>query len=82
MKTYYGFRYFSGKNTTWANTGKIAGDLELFNNKEEVEKWISEEMLSEPCGCGGGIRERKTRAEAIKLVGHKRLQEMWEMYQI
>ena len=68
LKVYYGFRYLSGRNTTYADSGKIAGELVAFHSHALLKKWLREERLSAPCGLGGGERVHVTRSEAIKLT--------------
>ena len=66
---YYGFRYYSGRDSTWANTGRIAGELEIFQSLPSLKNWLDDENLCNPCGLGGGERIRVSRKEAIKLIG-------------
>ena len=71
MKKYYGFRYWSGRSTTWNNTNRIAGQLEIFETLDALNDWLNNEKLSSPCGCGGGERVRVTRERAIEMMGKK-----------
>lgn len=69
MKKYYGFRFYSGRDTTWNNTHYIAGDLHVFKNLDDLKDWISKERMDLPCGNGGGERIRISRADAIRMKG-------------
>lgn len=59
---YYGFRYYSGitTNTGFPNriTGRfsIAGETVFFKNKDDLDRWLSEEDRGKPSGLGGGKR--------------------------
>jgi hypothetical protein len=68
-RVYYGFRYYSGHGTTWNNTPYIAGDLQAFKTRKELEAWIDREQRTAPCGCDGGERVVVSRKEAVKMAG-------------
>lgn len=68
-KYVYGFRFYSGRETTWGNTGRIAGELHVFHSIQFLNAWLENENRSNPCGCGGGERIRVSRKEAIKMMG-------------
>jgi hypothetical protein len=62
-KYFYGFRYFSGRNTTTGTpnhkNGKlsIAGIGAAFKSKEALNAWLLKEDRTKSWGLGGGIRE-------------------------
>jgi len=69
MKQYYGFRYFSSDKTTTGKPHKqsgnlsIAGECIVFNNKQQLEEWLSQENLALPSESGGGKRIKSSRAD-------------------
>lgn len=71
---FYGFRYYDAKNTTWGNTGKIAGEMVCFLKELDREDWISCENLHAPSGCKEGLREKVSRKELIKMIGKENFQ--------
>lgn len=72
-KLFYGFRFYSGKNTTIDSPNKItgrhsiAGEAAVFKSKQELCDWLAKEKLSSPCGLGGGERISVTKKELRKL---------------
>ncbi len=64
-RKFYCFIYESGKDTTWANTNKIAGGLEVFACLKDLNKWLDK------YDCYHRFKERVSRQKAIKLVGKK-----------
>jgi len=69
MKQYFGFRYFSNDKTTAGKPHKqsgnvsIAGECIVFNNKKQLEEWLSQEKLDTPSESGGGKRIKSSRAD-------------------
>lgn len=67
-RLYYGFRYFSGKNTTTGRpnpkTGRhsIAGEAVVFEKKENLISWLKRQNRGGYSGRDGGIRERVTKS--------------------
>ena len=72
-KKYYGFRFYSNRSCTYGSpnpvTGRysIAGNIEVFRSKIDLNNWLSGEKLSAPCGCGGGERKQVTKKVARSL---------------
>ena len=71
-KFFYGFRYFSGRNTTMGTANRQgrmsrAGEMEIFQTAAERQKWLDGEKLSAPCGGGGGERIAVTRSQLRTL---------------
>lgn len=71
-KFFYGFRYFSGRNTTMGTPNRRgqmsrAGEMEVFQTAAERQKWLDGERLSAPCGSGGGERIAVTRSQLRAL---------------
>lgn len=69
---FYGFRYFSGRNTTAGTPNRQgrmsrAGEMEVFQTAAERQKWIDAEKLCAPCGGGGGERIAVTRSQLRAL---------------
>lgn len=75
---FYGFRYYSGRSTTWNNTRNIAGAIVKFKAKRLRDKWLDEEKRSAPCGCGGGERIAVNSQELRKLCKSMTLSEFKE----
>ena len=69
MKQYYGFRYFGSDNTTTGKPHKqsgnvsIAGECVVFNNKQQLEEWLSQEKLDTSSESGGGKRIKSSRVD-------------------
>jgi len=69
MKQYYGFRYFGSDKTTAGKPHKqsgnvsLAGECIVFNNKQQLEEWLSQETLGTPSESGGGKRVKSSRAD-------------------
>ncbi len=69
MKQYFGFRYFSSDNTTTGKPHKqsgnvsIAGECVIFNSKQQLEEWLSQEKLGTSSESGGGKRIKSSRAD-------------------
>jgi len=71
-KFFYGFRYFSGRNTTMGTPNRQgrmsrAGEMEIFQTAAERQAWLDGERLSAPCGSGGGERIAVTRSQLWAL---------------
>lgn len=87
-KLYYGFRYFSGDNTTTGRpnpyTGRysIAGQCAVFNSHDELDAWLAEEKLAYPTGLGGGRRRQVTKSELRELFRGLTDQQFEEMIEI
>jgi hypothetical protein len=79
-KCFYGFRYYSGKDTTWAISGKIAGEMVCFLKESDRTKWIYKQNLSAPSGNGGGVREMVSRKELIEMIGIKEFEYQKELF--
>ena len=70
-KRFYGIRFLGGNRTCTTgtpneNTGRmsIACDVQVFRTKTERDKWVNNEKISEPSGCGGGERIACSLSEA------------------
>jgi hypothetical protein len=85
MRKYYGFRFYSGYHTTIgnpnANTGwrSIAGETVAFDSLDSLNEWIMKENISQPCGLGGGIRERVSRKKIRELNSGMSVSDFIEM---
>lgn len=70
---FWGFRFYGNRRTTYGianlRTGRcdIAGELQAFASKRDLNNWLSEENMSAPCGCDGGERIQVTLLQARKL---------------
>ena len=68
---YYGFQFWSGRNTTTGNpnpsTGRMskAGNLEIFSTKAERDEWVDDGKST--ADMGGNCRESVTRKQAREL---------------
>lgn len=83
MRKYYGYLYTGGKYCSTEDTlirGKYhrAGGLFIFKSQAERQRWLNEEHHR---GQGSGLREAVTRAQAIKLVGLKWLNEEIDIFE-
>jgi hypothetical protein len=91
MKKFYGVRFygvrFLGGNRACTTgtpnqvTGRmsVACDIQVFRSKNDREKWLNNEKLSAPTGCGGGERIAATKADCRKLRFGDSLEEFEKM---
>jgi hypothetical protein len=82
MRHYYGFRFYSGRETTYGDSGRIAGELSVFKSKSERIDWLDSEDRTAPISCEGGERISVSRREAIALVGLEGFNESVEYSEI
>lgn len=81
-RTIYGFRYFSGRDTTTGDRGYIAGELVAFKTKDDATIWLYYQDRFAPAAKGGGDRILCSRAKALKLVGSKQVKHAKEMLEV
>lgn len=70
-KYFYGIRFLGGNRTCTTGepnsiTGRmsVACDVTVFRTRSERDKWVNEEKISAPSGCGGGERISCTKKYA------------------